>query len=89
MAQKTVHNTNCCVYNCHSRKHVNRSIHFHYFPKHNAGYVSLENKFGVQERIDRRKAWEKVLLMGKPVTKNMRVCSLHFKAEDYCTQGKN
>nr|CAH7727257.1 unnamed protein product [Callosobruchus chinensis] len=35
--------------------------------------------------MDKRKAWEKVLLMGKAVTKFMKVCakSKHFKTTDY------
>ncbi|KAJ8938838.1 hypothetical protein NQ318_019013, partial [Aromia moschata] len=34
------------------------------------------------ERIDKRKAWILKLRIGKPVSKCMRVCSLHFAEED-------
>lgn len=82
------HNTNCCVYGCHSRKMFERNIHFHSFPDKNSGIlVNIVNAFGNEEKMDKRKAWEKVLLMGKPVTKFMRVCSKHFKNEDYCAKG--
>ena len=87
---KTKHNTNYCVYKCHVRKQKDRNIHFHYFPKKNSGImVKIINSFGAEELIDKRKAWEKVLLMGKPVTDSMRVCSTHFKKEDYCARGSS
>ena len=49
--------------------------------------VTITNLFGVKELIDKRKAWEKILLMEKPVTDSMRVCLPHFKIEDYCLTG--
>ncbi|KAJ8956939.1 hypothetical protein NQ318_014358 [Aromia moschata] len=33
--------------------------------------------------IDKRKAWILKLRIGKPVSKFMRVCSLHFAEEDF------
>ncbi|KAK4887146.1 hypothetical protein RN001_003417 [Aquatica leii] len=36
----------------------------------------------MQEKVDRRKAWEKVLLMEKSASNTKRVCSLHFIKED-------
>ncbi|KAJ8946826.1 hypothetical protein NQ318_002105 [Aromia moschata] len=36
-----------------------------------------------KERIDKRKAWISKLRIGKPVSKFMRVRSLHFAEEDY------
>ncbi|KAF2897554.1 hypothetical protein ILUMI_08622 [Ignelater luminosus] len=84
---ETLHNTNCCVYGCHSRKNKNRNIHFHYFPKKNGSFVNVTNNFGVIEKICRRKLWAQVLSMGKSATDNMRVCSLHFKSSDYIAQG--
>lgn len=57
--------------------------------KKNSGIrVKIVNTSGHEEYIDKRKAWEKAILMGKPVTKNMRVCSKHFKNENYCAKGK-
>ncbi|KAJ8909937.1 hypothetical protein NQ315_005656 [Exocentrus adspersus] len=87
-AKKQRYNTNCCVYGCHSRKGKDRNIHFHAFPNKNSGIkVKLINAMDQEENIDKRKAWEKVLLMGKPVNKYMRVCSKHFTSEDYCAKG--
>lgn len=86
--KKTLHNTNCCVYKCSSRKNSNRSLHFHAFPKKGASTVQITNAFGILEKMDQRKAWEKALLMGKPVSQFMRVCSLHFQESDYLAKGK-
>ncbi|XP_044764415.1 uncharacterized protein LOC123320980 [Coccinella septempunctata] len=33
--------------------------------------------------MDRQKAWQLKLKIGKPITKNMKVCSLHFTDDDY------
>ncbi|KAJ8914361.1 hypothetical protein NQ315_011349 [Exocentrus adspersus] len=82
-----INNTNCSVYGCHSKKSKDKNIHFHFFPKKGDIRVKIKNRFGVEEEVDRRKAWEKILLMGKSVTKYMRVCSKHFKSEDYCANG--
>nr|CAH7724295.1 unnamed protein product [Callosobruchus chinensis] len=85
---KPKYNTNCSVYGCHSRKAVDRSIHFHGFPDKNSGIlVKITNASGREEEMDKRQAWEKVLLMGKPVTKFMKVCSKHFKTTDYLAKG--
>lgn len=78
-------NTNCSVFGCFSKKQNNRSIHFHYIPKANSGVVKIRNDLGEEVVIDRRKAWERVLLLGKPITGHMRVCSKHFQASDYCS----
>lgn len=76
------HNTNCCVYGCHSRKGSDRSIHFHYFPQENEK-VKIINKFGIVEEVNRKGAWVKAINTGKKVTKSMRVCSNNFKITDY------
>lgn len=74
---------NCCVYGCHNMKGRDKHLSFHSFPKENAGDVYITNEFGVQEKVDRRKAWEIKLLMGKRTTTFMRVCSLHFNRDDF------
>lgn len=67
----------------------NQIFIFIIFPKKNSGIrVKIVNTSEHEEYIDKRKAWEKAILMGKPVTKNMRVCSKHFKNENYCAKGK-
>lgn len=40
------------------------------------------------EKIDRFNAWIKILKMRKTVTATMRVCSLHFVAEDFIPSSK-
>ncbi|KAJ8960474.1 hypothetical protein NQ318_013758 [Aromia moschata] len=40
-------------------------------------------------RIDKRKAWILKLRIRKPVSKFMRVCSLHFAEEDYYYRSKD
>ncbi|KAI4455392.1 thap domain protein [Holotrichia oblita] len=74
---------NCCVYGCHSMKGKNRHLSFHSFPKKDTGCVYITNKFGIQEKVDRKKAWEIKLLMGKRTSTFMRVCSLHFNKDDF------
>jgi hypothetical protein len=45
--------------------------------------VQIINIFGGKESIDRRKAWEKVLLLKKPARRHMRVIGKHFLREDF------
>lgn len=87
MERKKIANINCCVYGCHTKKGRDRELSFHRFPQEKAGYVYITNKFGNQEKVDRKKAWELKLLMGKPITPFMRVCSLHFEKNDYILPG--
>ncbi|KAJ8951270.1 hypothetical protein NQ318_008173 [Aromia moschata] len=46
-------------------------------------FESSHNTDKPQERIDKRKAWILKLRIGKPISKFMRVCSLHFAEEDF------
>lgn len=87
MDKKRICNNNCCVYGCHSKKGREQHLSFHQFPKLNSSYVFITNVFGIKEKVDRRKAWEIKLLMGKPTTSFMQVCSLHFKEDDYILPG--
>ncbi|KAI4455551.1 thap domain protein [Holotrichia oblita] len=80
---------NCCVYGCHSMKGKNRHLSFHSFPKKDTGCVYITNKFGIQEKVDRKKAWEIKLLMGKRTSTFMRVCSLHFNKDDFFLPGQS
>ncbi|KAF5288590.1 hypothetical protein FQA39_LY15369 [Lamprigera yunnana] len=74
---------NCCVYGCRTKKGREKNLSFHRFPQANFSHVYITNKLGIQEKVDRKKAWERVLLMGKPASNTMRVCSLHFVKENY------
>ena len=82
---KSKYNTNFCVYGCNSKmgSDLSKLIHFHRFPEYKSAKVIITNKFGMEELVDRRFAWDKFLLMGKPSAKHMRVCSKHFKPNDY------
>lgn len=81
----------CCVPQCNSwakRTHC-KDVSFHLFPKENERKVLVETKLGLKEKVDRRKAWINLLKIGKPVTKFMKVCSLHFTKDDYFNTGKS
>lgn len=45
--------------------------------------VLLENKYGIFEKVDKLYAWKKLLRVGINNTAGKRVCSLHFRDEDY------
>jgi len=72
----------CSVYSCNS-KACNPELSFHRFPVAGKVKVGHLNKFGQSELIDSRVLWERALKIGKEVTPNMRVCSLHFNKDDY------
>lgn len=84
----SVNNVNCCVYGCSSKKGRDNHLSFHRFPAENKSEVTIVNKFGVKERIDRRRAWtwNKALLTTR-VTPFSKVCSLHFQRGDFILQG--
>ncbi|XP_051164805.1 uncharacterized protein LOC127283766 [Leptopilina boulardi] len=73
----------CCVYKCNSTPVKTPNLSFHYFPKKGQMKINYVNKFGTVELIDKRILWERVLRMGKKVTRSMRVCSLHFVKKDF------
>ncbi|KAJ8948424.1 hypothetical protein NQ318_007947, partial [Aromia moschata] len=76
-------NDYCCVPRCSFWIKRDPQVSFHIFPEQEKHQVSLVNKFGQKERIDKRNAWILKLRIGKPVSKFMKVCSLHFTEEDY------
>ncbi|CAH1961111.1 unnamed protein product [Acanthoscelides obtectus] len=80
----------CCVSGCESTKVENPDLYFHTFPKKNSGVsVKTVNHLGQMGKMDQRKAWEKVLLLGKFATYDMTVCSKHFRDEDYIADGQS
>lgn len=79
--------TFCSVYGCNSKACRNSYVRFHYFPKQKEYFLKIENALGVDELIDGRKLWQKVSKIGKNITDNMQVCSLHFKKSDYFFPG--
>lgn len=73
----------CSVYGCNSMASRCPQLAFHAFPSAGIRKVTIENKLGLEENVDIQKAWENALKMGKPSTKYMKVCSLHFQESDY------
>ncbi|XP_046737547.1 uncharacterized protein LOC124406237 [Diprion similis] len=60
------------------------NLTFHSFPKAGLPFFDITNHFGISEKIDRKRAWERALLINKKwSTTNKKVCSLHFKVDDY------
>lgn len=77
----------CAVKGCESKSNKNLYFFFHTFPKSGGSVVQIQNIFGKLEKLDRLKAWKRVLKL-KDVTARMRVCSLHFNESDYILQSK-
>ncbi|XP_046589297.1 uncharacterized protein LOC124293242 isoform X2 [Neodiprion lecontei] len=77
----------CSVYGCKSKACRDSDVRFHLFPKKN-NFIKIINTFGEEEKVDCRKMWQIVLKIGKNVTDNMQVCSLHFKQSDYFSPDK-
>lgn len=73
----------CCVHGCNTKASRTSGIAFHHFPQAGSRRVTIKNKFGDDEIMDLKKIWEKKLKMGKTASVYMRVCSLHFTADDY------
>jgi hypothetical protein len=59
----------------------NPDLMYHTFP--NLGQnINTKDRFGQLQVQDRRKLWEIKLKMGKK-PQSMKVCSLHFREDDY------
>ena len=86
--KKTKSKTFCSVFGCSSKAYKDQEVRFHKFPEYKKSYVKVENKYGMQEMVDRRTQWVNVLRMGKNITPFRRVCSLHFTKDDYFIPGK-
>ncbi|XP_015374594.1 PREDICTED: uncharacterized protein LOC107169384 [Diuraphis noxia] len=78
-------NTYCSVYGCKTFYSNEGNVSFHTFPKENQSKVKWLNKSGIEEMIDRRKAWVMRLRMD---TTNMaktqlKVCSKLFSKDNF------
>ncbi|XP_015522732.1 uncharacterized protein LOC107226435 isoform X1 [Neodiprion lecontei] len=82
----TKSNVTCSVRGCRTKASVHGTVRLHLFPKPNETFVDFPNEFGILEKTDRRRAWEKILKMEREASSWMRVCSLHFVKNDYCFQ---
>lgn len=76
----------CSALNCPNTTERNPNFFFHSIPK-TGECVSLENKFGIIEKYDRRAVWDKRLKLSKKITRSSKVCSYHFTKDDYLFPG--
>lgn len=72
----------CCVKNCESRINIDLDIAFHSFPLPDKNFISVVTHLGVLEKWDRSEVWKQILHI-KEVNRSMKVCSRHFKMNDY------
>ncbi|XP_045473069.1 uncharacterized protein LOC123679700 [Harmonia axyridis] len=79
-------NDYCCVPQCTSWSKKNPDLSFFIFPRANERKVLIHTQQR-SELMDRRKAWIVKLRILKPVSKYMKVCSLHFTDRDYFPRG--
>ncbi|XP_072389457.1 uncharacterized protein [Diabrotica undecimpunctata] len=77
MAKKS--NYYCCVPQCDSWIKRDSNLSFHSFPKKDKQDRVLFNG----TLVNKRNLWKHLLKMGKEPSPYMKVCSLHFKNEDY------
>ncbi|KAJ8938010.1 hypothetical protein NQ318_022943 [Aromia moschata] len=61
-----------CVPRCSSWIKKDPQLIFHIHHEQGKHQVSIINKFGQKERVDRRKAWILKLRIGKPVIKDLK-----------------
>lgn len=80
-------NQYCCVYGCKS-SYKEGNISLHSFPRPGRRKVQINNELGVVERVDAEAAWKLRLKIYHANTVHLRVCSKHFKKDDYILPGK-
>ncbi|KAJ8682388.1 hypothetical protein QAD02_018180 [Eretmocerus hayati] len=83
MANKeSCHNYKCSVPGCGKNSIDNPELTFHTFPSPRGVSVYVADCFGNQRKVDRLEAWLHVLKI-KKLIKGKKVCSSHFRKEDY------
>lgn len=81
----------CCVPQCDSWAKRPRcsDINSHHFPRENDCKVSVQTNLGSRESMGKCRVWiYYILKIGKPISKYMKVCYLHFTKEDYFKPSK-
>lgn len=76
----------CCVPGCSNNTRFVPALSFHNFPAPNKRFVYINDDHGNKIRVDQLTAWKTVLKM-KEIPKKSKVCSMHFKKEDYFFPG--
>ena len=84
--RRSSNRTYCCVFDCKSNTQKNPTFSFHVFPKAGKSFVKFVNKFNIEETVDRRWLWQKLLKV-KSFSPKSQVCSNHFKKDDYVLPG--
>ena len=77
----------CAVEGCNSAFNKDLEIRFHYFPIKTSRTIYIKNSFGNAEQRDQLKVWMNVLNI-KKVNSGMKVCSRHFRPDDYMLPSK-
>ena len=77
----------CAVEGCNSASNKDMEIRFHYFPMKTNRTVYIKNLFRKAEKRDQLQVWIKILNI-KDVNSGMKVCSRHFRADDYVLPSK-
>ncbi|KAL7296060.1 hypothetical protein TKK_0010614 [Trichogramma kaykai] len=73
----------CCVPGCDSStRFKTENLSFHSFPKLDR-FIFVKTNLGNIKKISARKLWAKRLRLSADVANSWRVCSKHFKADDY------
>ncbi|KAJ8682387.1 hypothetical protein QAD02_018179 [Eretmocerus hayati] len=81
--QKNSKKLKCAVPGCKSNSHDNLDVYFHVIPQPNKRFVHVRDRNRKKRKVDQHIAWITALDIKCEVTKSLRVCSLHFKKEDY------
>ena len=76
----------CAVPGCNNIKKNNLDLSFHHFPVAEKSTVNIVDYFGNKKEVDRLEAWKLALKMIN-VSTHSRVCSLHFKDDNYYFPG--
>lgn len=79
----------CCIRNCksHTEPHPEGRITFHPIPP-SGHLVVIQTQPGKLGKIDRRAFWCRRLRLREPVCGTLRVCSLHFREQDFYFKSK-
>lgn len=73
----------CCLSSCRLVSPKPLGLSYHAFPPKDSSTIMVTDKYGERKYMDRWAAWVFKLRITGNVTKSMKVCSLHFKEDDY------
>lgn len=73
----------CCVRDCNSTSDGNRNITFHKFPKPTTTTDIIDNTTWTVQKVAIERLWARNLDLTLPPDPNWRICSEHFKKNDF------